>query len=130
MSGKEYKIEVLMKIVKNKNAVESALKPIIESATDIARVHTEIQDNVKITIKKYLDEIIPSTIAKHINEFFSEEDLNECIKFFTSPAGKKILNQEYHQKNQTSLNDVSREMQKELYQILKPYLPNQDQDKN
>lgn len=125
MSGKDYKIEVLMKIVKNKEAVEYALKPIIQSATDISKNNPEIQDNVKNTIKKYLDEIIPSTIAKHIDEFFSEEDLNECINFFASPAGKKILNQEYHQKNQTSLNDISKEMQKELFQILKPYLPNQ-----
>jgi hypothetical protein len=123
--GKDYKIEVLMKIVKSKEAIETALQPLIQSALDIAKSHTEIEDSIENIITRYLDTTVPTVISKCIDDFFSEEEIDECIKFFSSPSGRKMLNEDYQKKNQNLLIDTSRDMQKELYQILKPHLPNQ-----
>lgn len=125
--GKDYKIEILMKTVKNREAIETSLRPMLQSAIGISKNNPEIKDIVQSTIDKYLNDTIPSTIRQLIDNFFSEDDLDSCIAFFSSESGKKLLNAEYQQKNQNALMDVSRDMQKELLEILQPYLPKTDE---
>ena len=111
---KKYLIDTFMGIVYNKKSINK----VIEENLKVIKTGNYIPDSIFIDIlNKYNYEEYCKRIFPIIEETFSEEDLEELIKFFRSTVGQKIKSDKYINSFQKIGKGILRDIENEIILI-------------
>jgi hypothetical protein len=86
---KEYLLNLFIKILYNRQEINYTIQ---ENAKVIRTAYSIDDSDFKNILEKYNSEEYCKRLSFIIDKTFSEEELEECIKFFQSIPGKKMIN--------------------------------------
>ena len=111
---KLYLIELFLKLAK----YHDVSKNIIDFNVSMLKIaHHNIPDNIFKEIQdKYNSDEYIKRITIVIYEYFSEEELQDLINFYSSFVGKKMLNYDFNNKLKTIIENMNQQMDSELCQ--------------
>ncbi len=89
---KKYLIEIFLKKCTLQTINKVHLDFIFQLLKNTYPISLEKENKLreKFSLEEYIKKIIPI-----IDTFFSEEELRECIHFFSSPTGRKLLDSNF-----------------------------------